>query len=143
MVTAGDLTTNGMTSLQGLANKLAKTNYEIIKLGDYKFIRGMTYDMFGRQVAIVGVVVALTDVGLNGLQWKNGTDLAIAGAAFIPGVGWAICTVYYLADPIVKQTTGKNIGDHLGDFAEGAVDLYNDLQYNLNSWQNQLRYMGR
>ncbi len=143
VVTSSDLTVNSINGLQGLVNKMTGAGYELINLGEYKVIRGVTYDMLGRQVAIVGVVLAAGDIALNGFHWKNTTDLAVAGAAFIPGVGWAICTVYYLADPIIKKTTGKNIGDHLGDFTQGAVELYNDMKYNFNSWQNQLKYLGR
>ena len=41
----------------------------------------------------------------------------MGGASLIPGVGWVIGAVYFLADPIVKKTTGKNIGHHVGDAA--------------------------
>lgn len=33
----------------------------------------------------------------------------------IPGVGWVLGAAYFLADPIVKATTGKSIGGHVGD----------------------------
>jgi hypothetical protein len=33
--------------------------------------------------------------------------------AFIPGVGWVISGVYFISNTIIKDNTGKSIGDYI------------------------------
>jgi RHS repeat-associated protein len=122
-----DLTINSVTAFQKLANKLSGTTYEIIKLGDKTIIKGFTLDAFGRRVAIVGVVLSGLDIANSGLNWKNGTDAIVGTAAFIPGIGWIIGAAYFLADPIVKQYTGKSIGEHVGDATNNTKSTFSSM----------------
>jgi RHS repeat-associated protein len=110
-----DLVVQSATSFQVITNKLAKTSYEILNIGGQKIIRGITIDGLGRRVAILGLVVSAIDMTKNGLGWQNGTDAVVGGIAFIPGVGWVVGAAYFVADPIVKQYTGKSIGEHIGE----------------------------
>ena len=121
---ATELTVNGATALQELANKAGKTSYEIIKLGDKTIIKGFTVDALGRRIAIIGIAMTLTDMGKNGINWQNGTDATIGLVSLtVPGVGWIIGAAYFLADPIVKDLTGKGIGEHIGDGVKATREV--------------------
>jgi len=138
-----DLTVHSVTAFQQLANNITGTSYEIINLGEHTVVKGFTVDALGRRVAVIGVVVAAADVVNNGLNWRNGTDLAVAGAAFIPGVGWIIGAAYFIADPIVRHYTGKGIGENIGDASTGAVhkfsSIWDTLKSGLSNLESSLR----
>lgn len=142
--TATDLTLTGIESAQYLANMMARKSYEIIKLGEKTLIKGVTVDALGRKLAIVGVVVTLVDMHVNGVTWKNGTDMATGAAALaIPGVGWVIGAVYFIADPIVTKVTGKGIGEHIGDGVDNTrrtvVSMYEKFVGGFSSLESQLK----
>ncbi len=128
-----DLTVHSVTAFQQLANNVTGTSYEIINLGEQTMVKGFTVDALGRRVAIIGVVVSAADVTNNGLNWKNGTDLAVAGSAFIPGIGWIIGAAYFLADPIITRYTGKHIGEHIGDATNQTIDAFSSIWDNIKS----------
>lgn len=118
--------------------------YEIIKLGDKTIIKGFTVDALGRQVAFVGIAMNFLDMGVNGVNWKNSTDLGVGIAALtVPGVGWVIGAVYYLADPIVTKLTGRGIGDHLGETIRnvkiGTKSVYEKFVSGISSLESGLR----
>jgi RHS repeat-associated protein len=131
LTVAADITTNGITTLQGVVNSLSNTTYEIIKLGDKTLIKGITVDAMGRRIAIVGLAVSILDIGVNNLNWKNGTDVVMGTVALIPGVGWVIGAAYFIGDPLVKNLTGKGIGEHLGDATNATTNFIS------NTW-NQM-----
>ena len=128
---ATDMTINGMQTIQQYVQGLTRTTYEIINLGEYKLIKGFTVDALGRRVAIVGVLLSAADMINNKPNWSNGTDLAMGGVAFIPGVGWALAAVYFLANPIVQHYTGKSIGEHLGDAVNETKGTFSSMWDNL------------
>ena len=39
----------------------------------------------------------------------------MSGVAFILGIGWIISGIYFIANTVIENATGKSIGDHLGD----------------------------
>ncbi|MGN6419390.1 MAG: RHS repeat-associated core domain-containing protein [Pseudobacter sp.] len=112
--TATDFTLQSSLQFQKLANQAAGTTYEIVNLGEKTIVKGFTVDALGRRIAVVGLLVTGADMINNGVTWKNGTDAVVGGLAFVPGVGWIIGAAYFLLDPVVKNSTGKSIGDHIG-----------------------------
>jgi RHS repeat-associated protein len=136
--TSSDFTINGINGVQQLVSRYTGATYEIIKVGDYKVVKGLTVDALGRRVALVGVLVTGLDIANNGLNWKNGTDAAIGGVSLIPGIGWVVGAVYFLADPVVKKATGKNIGYHVGDAANYVGDVPSKTSNFVSSTWNTL-----
>jgi RHS repeat-associated protein len=138
-----DLTKKITVSAQVLANALSKSKYTIVTLDGMTIIKGITVEGFGNAIAVVGIGISFVDMGKNGLNWKNGTDAAVSGAAFIPGVGWVIGAVYFIADPIVTKATGKPIGEHIGDLyhntTNGINSLYNNFVSGLSNLESSLR----
>jgi RHS repeat-associated protein len=142
--TASDLTLNGINSAQYLANRMANTSFQVIQFGEKTLIKGFTVDALGRQLAIVDFILTAADMVNNGVNWKNGTDAAVGlSAFFIPGIGWAIGAVYFIADPIVSKLTGKGIGEHIGESVENtrktAVSLYEKFMSGISSTESFLR----
>ena len=131
--TSAELTIKGAINLQQLLN--TGTSYEIINLGQQKLIKGFTVDALGRRITFLGIVLSAMDMRNNGINWKNGTDAVIGGIAFIPGVGWAVGVTYFLGDPLVKNITGKNIGQHIGD---ATNETKNTIQSTWNTIVNGL-----
>jgi RHS repeat-associated protein len=143
---ANDLTLHSLNTFQELANKAAGTAFEIIEVGKQQVFKGYTVDAIGRRVAILGVLVTGADMINNGVNWKNGTDMAMGLAAFLPGVGWIMGAVYFVADPLVTRFTGKSIGDHFGDaWHETVKDIkqlpskWDQFTLQIANWESGLR----
>lgn len=103
-------------------------------------------DALGRRIAIVGVVVDGFSIATEGLNWQNGTDFTMGVVSFVPGFGWVVGALYYIADPIVKKTTGKGIGEHAGEAVDMTIKVSNTLTdkftaglANLESYLRSLR----
>ena len=133
LVTSKDLTVESTKAFQQVAANMTKSTVEIIDLNGKKILKGMTVDALGRKVTYVGIVVSLADAAVNGLGWKNGTDIAMGTASLIPGVGWVIGAAYFIADPIVKSTTGKHIGEHLGESVNNTTSFFKNLWNTITS----------
>ena len=118
-----NLTKNGVTGAQRLANLASNTNNAVVKLGELKIAKFgklvLKAEGAGHLLSFTGVAITIYDIGENGLNWSNGLDLVMGAAGFIPGVGWLISGTYFLANTIVKSETGESIGDHLGDALSG------------------------
>lgn len=83
-------------------------------------------------------------MAVNGANWQNGTDMTVGLASFsVPGIGWVIGAVCFIADPIVKKTIGKGIGEHVGDAvnatSEGSKSIFNTLQNGLSNVESYFR----
>lgn len=97
-----------------MGNALGGTKYAIQDLGKLELIKGITAEGAGHFILGLGVAVSAIDIGVNGLNWSNGTDLAMSAIAFVPGVGWVISGSYFIGNMVVKHYTGKSIGDYIG-----------------------------
>jgi RHS repeat-associated protein len=112
---AWDLTRNGFNGAQRLANTWGNTSYVIQDLGKLKLLKGVTFELAGKVLGGVSVGIAVIDIGREGLNWSNGTDLGMAVVSFVPIVGWVISGSYFVVNGVVEQLTGKSLGQHLGD----------------------------
>ncbi len=122
-----DLTKEGVNGAQAIAKLITGSKYEIIAIGNYTIVKGITVGALGNILNFAGVLVTGADMMQNGVTWKNSTDMVMGGAAFVPGVGWIIGGLYYLSNTIIQHTTGKSIGEHLGDATNGTIKTYNNV----------------
>jgi hypothetical protein len=64
----------------------------------------------------------------------------MGGTAFIPGVGWILGAVYFIADPIVKHYTGKSIGENVGEAINKAASTFTSMWSTFTSGLLNLEY---
>ena len=71
----------------------------------------------GKALTVVGVFLPLIDIARNpnADYWSDGTDEVMAAVGFVPGVGWIISGVYFIANTATERLTGESIGDLLRD----------------------------
>lgn len=128
-----DLTVKGTEGAQLLANLLTKSKFQIISIGSFSFVKGVTVDAAGKTLGWTGLFITGVDIYNNGLTYKNGTDLVMGGVSMVPGIGWVIGGVYFLGDPILKEVTGKSLSEHTSDAVDKTV----------SAWKNTLNYISR
>ena len=137
-----DGTLAGMKGVQNLANLVTNSTYEIIDLGNLKFIKGVTVNGVGKALGWTALLVTAVDMRENGLNWKNGTDMVMGGASLVPGIGWVIGGTYFITDKIIESVTGKGIGEHTGDAVNGLKRTYNGIVNWLGRVESGLRHWG-
>lgn len=135
-----DLTTEISHGGQALANALYKSKSGIVDIGKYKLFKGVTVGKAGRTLGYIGIIVTAADMKLNGVNWRNSTDLAVGAVSFIPGVGWVIGATYFIGDAIVTNTTGKSIGEWIGFGVEdGIIAPFGKIVDQVDSWENYFK----
>jgi RHS repeat-associated protein len=73
----------------------------------------------GKYLGAAGGLITVGEVVYNGnVKASNVLDATMTGVAFIPVVGWIASGVYFGADIITQEVTGKSIGGHL----DGTID---------------------
>jgi hypothetical protein len=127
-ILAQDLTINGVTGAQRLANAMSGTSNSILNLDKLSLLKvgnlgSISVEAAGKTLGFAAVALTGADIYNNGLNWSNGTDLAFDGIAFIPVVGWAISGAYFIANEAVKYETGQSIGQHIGNTVNSAPPL--------------------
>lgn len=107
-------TTNSVLSIQKLVNEASGTSYEIInleKLGlEIGNIGKITLKNAGDLLTIFSMGLSMDNMVQNGLNWTDGTNFVMTATAFIPEVGWAIAGGYWIANLIIENRTGFQIG---------------------------------
>lgn len=109
-----------MNGAQQLANWYGNSNYIIRDVGKFKLFKlgnyGVTPNGLGNFAGAVSLFITGREIIKGGgINWSNGTDLVFGVASMCPGVGWVIGTAYFFSNGIVKELTGKSIGDFLGE----------------------------
>jgi RHS repeat-associated protein len=122
-----DITKNGFIGAQQIANKVGGTNYLIKDIGDYKLfnlgrIGSVTAEVMSRAAGIITISISLRDIWTKGLNWDNGTDTYFGAVSFVPGVGWIIGGTYFFSNMMIKEITGKSIGDYLHQYVGSSLD---------------------
>lgn len=70
-----------------------------IKAGTLKVLKGT-----GVLAGVIGTGLSIHDVGTNGLNIENGADTVVGVIGFVPGYGWVVVGVYYLAvKPLARE----------------------------------------
>ncbi|AEA43723.1 RHS repeat-associated core domain protein [Fluviicola taffensis DSM 16823] len=91
-----------------------KVKPSAIKNGIPKVLKGGS-----KALGWAGGVITVGEVVYNGnLKASNMLDATVTGVSFIPVYGWAAGGIYFLADVITKEASGKSIGEHL----DGVID---------------------
>jgi len=101
----------------------------ILKVGaNGKYVRGVqglrngyaiagelssTAKLIGDGLVVVGGLIAVGDMCINGINISNSLDLTMTAVNFIPGVGWVISGTYFLANFVTQLSTGQSIGQHI------------------------------
>jgi len=79
-----------------------------------------------RKIAIVGGVLALSDIAIDGeLKASHLLNLAVVGVSAIPVYGWAIGGAYFAIDMGFLYFSGKTLGERLDESVGGP--LVNDI----------------
>jgi RHS repeat-associated protein len=122
-----EITKNGFIGAQQLANRVGGTNYLIKNIGDYKLfnlgrIGSVTAEIMSRAAGVITISISLSDIGRKGLNWDNGTDTYFGAVSFVPGVGWIIGGTYFFSNMMIKEITGKSIGDYLHHYVGTSLD---------------------
>lgn len=114
-----DATRYGTMGAQRLGNAFGGTSNAIQDIGKLQLTKigrfGMTAEVAGKALGAAGLLVTGYDMTENGINWSNGTDMVMGGAAFIPGVGWVISGTYFISNIAVEHYTGQSIGDLMGE----------------------------
>ena len=71
-----------------------------------------TARLVGNGFAILGGLITVGDMIVNGINVSNSLDLTMTAVGFIPGVGWIISGTYFVADMVTELSTGQSIGQH-------------------------------
>ncbi|MDE3185711.1 MAG: hypothetical protein KGM16_20045 [Bacteroidota bacterium] len=121
-----DMTKEGIIGAQKLGNLVSNTSYVIQDIGKLKLIKGITVEASGKLLAVAGLGITGYDIYENGLNWSNGTDAVFGIVGFVPGVGWIISGAYFIANTAVKNSTGKSIGDYIGDAIKNPISESGD-----------------
>lgn len=103
---------------------------ELVKTSTVKSVASKTLSQAtAKSLGGLGLFVVGVDVYIDEeVRASHVLNITMAGASFIPVVGWMIGGGYFLADIATLTITGKNIGGHLDDeynkhFDEPVMDL--------------------
>lgn len=77
-----------------------------------KFIKG------AGNVLGYGLILTGADMVNNGITTINSLDAAIGVISFAPGWGWIVGGIYFIGNAALKETTGKDLGEHIDDWAK-------------------------
>jgi len=74
------------------------------------------------KVAIVGGVIAVTDVFMDGqVNASHLLNMGMVGVSAIPVFGWVAGGVYFSSDMITIGVSGQSIGQHLDNYVGGPL----------------------
>ncbi len=75
-----------------------------------------------RKIAIVGSVLAVADVFMDGqVNASHLLNAGMVGVSAIPVFGWLAGGVYFAADMITIGVSGQSIGQHLDNYVGGPI----------------------
>ena len=75
-----------------------------------------------RKIAVVGGVLALTDIAIDGqVNASHVLNLTMVVVSAIPVAGWITGGVYFAADMITIGYSGQSIGQHLDNAVGGPL----------------------
>ncbi|MGY0408524.1 MAG: RHS repeat domain-containing protein, partial [Polaribacter sp.] len=87
---------NGSVSYDEVLNAANKFK---VKAGTLKVLKGT-----GVLAGVIGTGLSIHDIGTNGLNIENGSDAVVGVIGFVPGYGWIVVGVYYLAvKPLARE----------------------------------------
>jgi hypothetical protein len=117
---AWDLTRFGMIGAQKFANAMSGAVYAVTDIGKLKLLKGISFDLAGKYLGGIGLLITAAEIKKSGLNWSNGTDGVMGLVAFILVVGWIISGVYFVGNIIVESNTGHTIGFYIGQFIDST-----------------------
>ncbi len=75
-----------------------------------------------KKIAIVGGVLAVTDVFMDGqVNASHLLNMGMVGVSVIPGFGWVAGGVYFASDMITIGVSGQSIGQHLDNYVGASL----------------------
>ena len=100
-------------------HKQLKSSGYNVKTSTLKHGTAKALKQTSKYLGAAGAVVTVGEVIYNGeVKASNVLDATMTGVAFIPVVGWIASGLYFVADIVTEEVTGKSIGGHL----DGTID---------------------